>query len=63
MIGNSHASTQIFEVGKVELKLKFRNTLPLEKVFYVPKIRRNLISESLRNGAGYTFYFSPIKLL
>lgn len=43
-------STQVFRVAKVESKLTSRNTLPLEEVFYVLEVRRNLNSESLLSG-------------
>lgn len=37
-------------IGKVILKLTFRKELTLSNVFYMPKVRKNLISSSLLNS-------------
>lgn len=61
-MGNS-ATAGVLGKGKVFLKLTSGNTLALNDVFYVPFLRRNLISGSLLNRAGLKLVFEADKVV
>ena len=51
-MGNS-AAFEIEGQGKVILKMTSGKELTLNDVFYVPEIRKNLVSRSLLNKHGF----------
>ena len=48
---------------KVILKLTYGKTLSLSNVWYVPSLRKNLVSESLLNQAGHKFVMEDEKVV
>lgn len=61
-MGNS-ATAGVLGKGKVFLKLTSGKTLALNDVFYVPSLRRNLISGILLNRAGLKLVFEADKVV
>ena len=55
-MGNS-ATSEIKGQGKVVLKMMFEKEMTLTNVLYVPKIRKNLVSDSLLNNQGFRLVF------
>ncbi|KAL5779638.1 hypothetical protein ACOSQ2_010375 [Xanthoceras sorbifolium] len=55
-IGNS-VTSEIKGQGKVVLKMTSRKELIMNSVLYVPKIRKNLVSDSLLNQHGFKMVF------
>ena len=61
-MGNSTTS-KIKGQGKVILKMTYGNELTLNNVLYVPKIRKNLVSDSLQNSHGFQLVFESNKFV
>ena len=55
-MGNS-STTKVMGIGKVELKFTSGKALTLTNVYYVPEIRKNLVSGSLLNKYGFKLVF------
>ena len=49
-------------MGIIKLNLATRFVLELQEVFYLPLIRRNLLSISLSDSQGYSFLFANNKV-
>ena len=54
MLGDSH-TTQLLEMGYVELCFTSRRVLTFEDVFYTTSMRKNLMSSFLHNKAVKRF--------
>ena len=52
MLGDSH-TTQLLEMGDVELCFTFGRILTLKDVLYTPSMRKKLMSSFLLNKAGF----------
>ncbi|CAN1283557.1 Retrovirus-related Pol polyprotein from transposon TNT 1-94, partial [Linum perenne] len=61
-MGNS-SSAPVFGKGKITLKLNSGKNLALSNVFFVPSLRRNLISAGLLNKAGLKLVMEADKLV
>jgi len=61
-MGNSSTATKLGK-GKLLLKLTSGKTIALNDVFYVPSLRRNLVSGSLLNKAGLKVVFEGDKVI
>jgi len=54
-----NSSCQIMGFGTIEIMLPKGEIKQIDKVLYVPQLKKNLISVSQATDAGYTFIFSP----
>ena len=61
-MGNSTTAV-VMGKGKVLLKLTSGKTLSLNNVFYVPSLRRNLVSGALLNKVGLKLVFEADKII
>ena len=61
-MGNSTTAVVIGK-GKVLLKLTSGKTLSLNNVFYVPSLRRNLVSGALFNKVGLNLVFEADNII
>ena len=57
------ASSTVEGQGKVLLKMTSGKQLTLNNVLYVPKIRKNLVSQSLLNKHGFCMVFESDKII
>ena len=61
-MGNS-TTTPVLGIGDVELKFTSGSILTLTNVFYVPEVRKNLVSGGLLNKFGFKLVFEADKFV
>ena len=57
------SSVQVKGIGIVEIEFTSGKVFTLRDVYYVPKVRKNLISISLLNKFGFKFTFEGDKFI